>query len=354
MNNIIEEYYNNFNYPSIDKLYKLLKADGHDIKKKDIESYLNKQQEAQVFKEAKKTKNQLGHITSMRENYIWQLDIFYLMKYHKQNQEFKYILECMYVFTRKDYCIPMKLKDNNEVKLGLKLLFKEAGYPLIITSDNDSTLLSDECQEIFNKHDIIHDVVPKGDHASLGIIDRFARTLKTILHKRFVKYDTTNWVDVLPKIVNQYNNSPHSGIDNIKPNEANKPENIYKIMELNMEKKQAKTTFDNPFQEGDNVRVELSGMHKKSEGKFSNEIYKVVEVRGKRVLLNDGKVRKYDMLSKVLHVPEVQKPDVIRKAKEDYEQEKLLKREDQKQENIRETRTRGIRIDYAELNKRGK
>jgi len=354
MNNIIEEYYNNFNYPSIDKLYKLLKEDGHDIKKKDIESYLNKQQEAQVFKEAKKTKNQLGHITSLKPNYIWQLDIFYLMKYHKQNHEFKYILACMDVFTRKAYCIPMKQKDNDEVKLSLKLLFKEAGYPLIITSDNDSTLLSDECQEIFNKHDIIHDVVPKGDHASLGIIDRFARTLKTILHKRFVKYDTTNWVDVLPKIVNQYNNSPHSGIDNIKPNEAEKPENIYKIMELNMEKKQAKTTFDNPFQEGDNVRVELSGMHKKSEGKFSNEIYKVVEVRGKRVLLNDGKVRKYDMLSKVLHVPEVQKPDVIRKAKEDYEQEKILKREDQKQENIRETRTRGNRINYAELNKRGK
>jgi hypothetical protein len=77
-------------------------------------------------------------------------------------------------------------------------------------------------------------------------------------------------------------------------------------------------------------------------------------VRGKRVLLNDGKVRKYDMLSKVLHVPEVQKKDVIRKAKEDYEQEKILKREDQKQENIRETRTRGNRIDYAQLNKRGK
>ena len=55
MNDIIEEYYNNFNFPSVDKLFKLLKADGHDdIKKKDIETYLNKQQEAQVFKEAKK------------------------------------------------------------------------------------------------------------------------------------------------------------------------------------------------------------------------------------------------------------------------------------------------------------
>lgn len=124
MNDIIKKYYSEFNFPSVDKLYKLLKADKHDIKKKDIESYLNKQQEAQVFKEAKKAKAQLGNITSMRVNYIWQVDIFYLMKYHKQNHEFKYILACMDVFTRKAYCIPMKQKDNEEVKLSLKLLFK--------------------------------------------------------------------------------------------------------------------------------------------------------------------------------------------------------------------------------------
>jgi hypothetical protein len=132
-------------------------------------------------------------------------------------------------------------------------------------------------------------------------------------------------VDVLPKIVTQYNNSPHRGIDNIKPNEAGEPENIYKIIELNIEKKKARTTFDNPFKEGDNVRVELEGMQKKSEGKFSNEIYSVVDVRGKRVYLNDGKVRKYDMLLKVLHVPEVKKPDIIKRAKQEYKQEQELK-----------------------------
>ena len=134
------------------------------------------------------------------------------MKYHKENHEYKYILACMDVFTRKAYCIPMKQKDNDEVKLSLKLLFKEAGIPLVITSDNDATLLSNECQEILNKHNIIHDVVPKNDHPSLGIIDRFARTLKTILHKRFVKKSTTNWVDALPTIINQYNNSKHINI----------------------------------------------------------------------------------------------------------------------------------------------
>ena len=80
-------------------------------------------------------------------------------------------------------------------------------------------------------------MVPKDDHASLGLIDRVARTLKTILHKRFVKSGTTNWIDNLSTVVNQYNNTPHSAIDDIKSNDAEKPENIYTIIDINLEKK---------------------------------------------------------------------------------------------------------------------
>jgi hypothetical protein len=96
-------------------------------------------------------------------------------------------------------------------------------------------------------------------------------------------------------------------------------------MEINLKKKEHKTTFKNPFEVGDHVRVEIPGLQKKSEGKYSNEIYTITDVRGKRVLLNDGKMRKYDMLLKVSHVPEVKKPDVIKRAKQEYKQEQELK-----------------------------
>ena len=56
MNDIIEQYYENFNYPSVDKLYKLLKDDNHDVKKKDVKDFLDKQEEAQILKETKKSK----------------------------------------------------------------------------------------------------------------------------------------------------------------------------------------------------------------------------------------------------------------------------------------------------------
>ena len=39
-------------------------------------------------------------------------------------------------------------------------------------------------------------------------------------------------------VFNKYNNTPHRSIDDNKPNQADKPENIFKILELNIGIKQ--------------------------------------------------------------------------------------------------------------------
>ncbi len=39
MNNIIKECYDKYNFPASQKLYQLLKENGHDIKKKYIETF---------------------------------------------------------------------------------------------------------------------------------------------------------------------------------------------------------------------------------------------------------------------------------------------------------------------------
>ena len=103
-----------------------------------------------------------------------------------------------------------------------------------------------------------------------------------------------------------------------------------------LKKRKEKTTFKNEFKEGDKVRILLTGFHKKSEGQFSDEVYTVKEARGKTVILTDGQIKKYDMLLKVhkdTHINIINKSPII-KANKEYKQEKILKREDIKQENI--------------------
>jgi len=338
MDDKIEEYYENFNYPSADKLLKLMKGDKLDITKKQIVDYLNKKEEVQIFKESKKSKLKMGFITAMAPNELWQIDIFYMMKYHKQNNEFKYILCCVDVFTRKAYAIPMKTKDILEVIKSIKLFFKQAyTTPYIITSDSDTTFLSKECQNLFLENDISHHTVPIGDHAGLGIVDRFARTLKTILHKRFIKYNTTNWIDVLASVIEKYNNTPHSSLGDLKPNDItlDNADNIADIVDINAMKRHNKSTFKNEFSNGDKVRIKLGGFHKKTEGQYSDDIYIVESTKGKSVVLNDGSIKKYDMLLKVHQdTPNEKKINVIKKDKKDFKQEQLLKKIDIKSDNI--------------------
>ena len=336
--NIIEEFYTKYNYPAADKLLKLLKAEGEtNITRKEIQDYLNKKVEVQQFKESKKSKKKLGHITAVGPHLQCQLDIYYMQKYYKANKGFKYILACIDIFTRKLYCVAIKLKDNKDVITGLEQIFKKLGYPFIITSDSDSTFLSDECQAYFEKHHINHTTVPIGDHASLGLIDRVARTLKTILHKRFLIFQTTNWVDVLPTIVEQYNNSPHVAIDDIKPNDATLPENVSKIVDINNEKRDEVTTFKNEFEPNDKVRIKLEGFNKKTEGQYSDEIYIVEKASGKTVLLTNGDIKKYDMLLKV--APDtVTTINPIKNAKKEHKQEMIHKKLDVKEDNIIRTK----------------
>ena len=337
-NLIIEDYYTKYNYPSVDKLLKLLKADGiTDITKKEIQEQLSTKQEVQQFKETKKSKQKLGHITAVGPQLQVQLDIYYMQKYYKQNKGYKYILACIDIFTRKLYCNAIKSKETDEVIGGLETIFKTLGYPFIITSDSDSTFLSDECQTYFEKHHINHTTVPVGDHHSLGIIDRVARTLKTILNKRFIIFKTTNWIDVLPTIVEQYNNTPHVAIDDIKPNDANIPENVSKIVDINNEKRDEITTFENEFEPNDKVRIKLEGFNKKTEGQYSDEVYIVEKTIGKTVLLTNGVKKKYDMLLKV--APDaVTIVNPIKAAKKSYKQELLLKSQDIKASNIIHTK----------------
>ena len=132
------------------------------------------------------------------------------------------------VFTRQVFLRPLKNKNIDDVISNINDIFTDY-LPRSISSDSDSTFMSKQVQELFDKNNIYHDVViARDDHRALGIIDRFALTIKTTLSKLFLRNDNTNWIDYITKIVDKYNNTPHSSIANLTPKEATDP-NIKQI-----------------------------------------------------------------------------------------------------------------------------
>ena len=196
MDNDIETIYKKFNYPSNNqKLLKLVKAAGITATINDIKSFLDKRVAIQQTKITKKNKTK-GHIVSFKAFDLLEMDIFVLDKYNKQNKGYGYIFAVVDVFSRKAYAYPMKHKTLEDTTSALKQFFHEpdvkkykTGFSVIV-SDSDSAFLGGndqgetrDFQKVLTDNNCIHDTVPIGDHNALAIVDRWARTLKTILTK---------------------------------------------------------------------------------------------------------------------------------------------------------------------------
>ena len=67
-------------------------------------------------------------------------------------------------------------------------------------------------KKLSNNNAVLEPVILNNYHA-LGVIDIFAKNLKRVLSKEFLENKDTEWVSILPKIIEQYNNTPHTALN---------------------------------------------------------------------------------------------------------------------------------------------
>ena len=330
--NIIQEYYENFNFPASAKLLSLLKKDGHSFKKKDIDEFLLQQKEHELLKVKQVKKKQIGHITAFTYKENAQMDIYDLSKYYKANKNYKYLLVLIDVFTRQAFLRPLKNKNIDDVIINLNDIFTDY-IPHVISSDSDSTFMSKQIQELFNDNNIYHDVViARDDHRALGIIDRYALNIKTTLSKLFLRNNNTNWIDYIYKIVDKYNNTPHSSIANLTPKEATDPKYQADLGMINSYKAK-RIQLKSQFKEGDKVRIRIKETFRKgSEPRYSDKVYNVESVSGKRVTLDNEKTYLESDLIKTTF--ESSEQNVINKVKKENSVNRILKKDGIDENNI--------------------
>lgn len=335
-NSLIKIYYEEYSFPSVDKLFKILKTDEPDAKitKQDIENYISSQKEGQTQKVKKQNRKLKGHVTALDENELWLMDIFDLHTYSRYNSGYKYIFAVMDVFTRKAYVIKMKTKSIDDTTKALEdIMGKFTLQPSAILSDNDSSFLGGKFQKLLDKHNIFHMTNTVADHRALGIIDNFAKRIKSTLGKYFARYDTANWIDYLDKIVSTYNKTPNGAIYDLSPDQVTQTqENTELIQDLNLEKmkeSQKVTKQISEFKPGDKVRVSVKTKFTKSnQAQFSNDTYKVDAVRGNNVLLENGKIYKGYSLVKSKGTESISpKLSVVQKAEQEEKQERKVRKE---------------------------
>jgi len=284
MNQLIKDtsYDPSSGFQSANKLYQKLKS--HGITLQQIKTFLNKQETQQLHKQPIKIKHYFP-IVAKYENEIFQIDLVDVSDISSTNDNYKWLLCAIDVFTRKAYAIAMKNKTSINVVNTMNKIIHIA-KPEIINCDQGSEFISKEFKKLMSENNIEIRYVDVNDHHKLGVIDRFVRTLRKLINQYQTAFKTTRYINILDKLISNYNNTYHSGIKGI----PNKP-NADKLTKLNNNKYNKAKLEEIQFDINDNVRYLKNRImfQKGSTPNWSSTIHKIENRTEHMYTLDNGK-----------------------------------------------------------------
>jgi ribosomal protein L21E len=166
------------------------------------------------------------------------------------------------------------------------------------------------------------------------------------MNRMILQNNSSNWIDNITEIVDNYNDTGHSAIKNIKPNDAFLEKHHRTIYDINYEKSfynNVKSDID----VGDKVRIKLTGKFRKgTDARYTDEVYTVTKVRGNTITLNNDDVQKRTSLLIVPKTTKTDEKNVIVKVNKQNKIDRNLKAEGVDLVNILEnTRKRNKLLD---------
>ena len=208
----------------------------------------------------------------------------------------------------------------------------------VIQTDKGSEFNNSEFKKFCEENNIILDLI-KSDSHKLGIINRWHRTIKEKLVKYFDSFDTVRWIDIIDKIVYNYNHTKNRGIG-YKPIEVN---DFIENMIRQKKKIEGENIRENEteYKVGQYVR-ELNDKNifdDKMKSKYSNEIYEITKVNNNSLIIKNDKndlfkIKKYEV--KIVKKPTENNIKLKEKiiANKEHKQQRILRKEGINQEII--------------------
>ena len=102
----------------------------------------------------------------------------------------------------------MKDKKGESVTEAFKTIFKEGRKPQYLWVDKGKEFYNKHVKDLLEKNGI-HMYSTENEEKS-SVVERWNRTIKSKMWKQFTVQGNTMYLDMLPKLVNQFNNTKHS------------------------------------------------------------------------------------------------------------------------------------------------
>ena len=207
--------------------------------------------------------------------------------------------------------VPVRTKGSNDVLAAMKRLFDEARprKPQRLQTDRGLEFYNGEVRAFLREQNV--ELFSTNSPFKCALVERFNRTLKTMLYKYFTSHKTTKWCDVLGEMVNAYNQRPNRTIGVAPATVMTEADDKRVWRRVYYDSKEAQlrhadqrpSNVDNIANDGDRVRISLTKGHfdkgyipnwgreqlvvnkviPPNRGGYPRPVFKLADVQGEKV-----------------------------------------------------------------------
>jgi len=183
---------------------KLAKASGYSQAK--VKKWLQAQPTYTLHRQARKKYASRKYIVHDIDEQ-WQADLADVALIANQNNDYRFILTVIDIFSRYAWARPLKTKRGEEIAAAFEDIFKNGRIPHRVQTDQGKEFENRHVLALFRTHNIELFSVKSAYKAA--IVERYNRTLKHKLWRYFTMTTKQKWTDVLQDVVDSYNHSVH-------------------------------------------------------------------------------------------------------------------------------------------------
>jgi len=221
--NYLHDIWNDVKHPASysgpDKLYRIVKKeDTFKIGRTRIKQWLQNQDAYGLSRNIVRKFPRNRYVVNTLDS-LWEIDLADLSNIMSYNDNFKYLLFVIDVFSRFLWIQPLMDKSTKIVISALMVVLSSNRKPRSIRSDKGSEFKNKEVRNFLSQKGI-HTYYSQ-DEIKSAVVERVIRTVKSILHRYFRHKQTYRYLHVLQDFVQDYNHRPHRPLGQFRPADVN-------------------------------------------------------------------------------------------------------------------------------------
>ena len=235
------------------KVLHILKQNNFHPQLKSVRTWLQDQDSYSLLKPARYRFKRQRVITSGIDD-LWDADLAEVGNISQHNNGFKYWLVVIDVFSRYLWIVPVVSKHHTHMVQAFNTLLQlTARRPKHLRTDKGTEFTNRAVKRLLKDENI--DAYTTKNETKANYAERVIRTVKGMMYRYFHHQQTYTYVDVLQKLVDNYNHRLHRSLNGLAPSQVTQDieAQLWKRMYVDSCKRVKRKPYT--FRVGDQVRI---------------------------------------------------------------------------------------------------